>query len=63
MKLNKTIDILAIIVMGLIFSRLFTVLFTTKPILGLTLSKETTCFISFIFLYLSEPHKYILLEP
>jgi hypothetical protein len=59
MKLNKTIDILAIIVMGLIFSRLFTVLFTTKPILGVNLIKRDYVLYLFYFLiFIRAPQVY-----
>lgn len=52
MKLNKIIDIIAVIVMGFIFSRLFTVLFNTKPILGVNLIKIDLVFYLFYFLIL-----------
>ncbi len=59
MKLNKVIDILAIIVMGFIFSRLFTVLFTTKPILGVNLIKRDYVLYLFYFLiFIRAPYVY-----
>lgn len=59
MKLNKIIDILAVIVMGFIFSRLFTVLMTTKPILGVNLIKRDYVLYLFYFLiFIRAPQVY-----
>jgi hypothetical protein len=59
MKLNRIIDIIAIIAMGFIFSRLFTVLVNTKPILGFNLIKRDYVFYLFYFLiFIRAPRVY-----
>ncbi len=59
MKLNKVIDIIAIIVMGFIFSRLFNVLVNTKPILGVNLIKrEYVFYLFYIIIFFRAPRVY-----
>lgn len=59
MKLNKVIDILAIIVMGYIFSTVFSYLFTTKHIIGVNLIKRDLVFYLFYFLiFIRAPRVY-----
>lgn len=59
MRLNKIIDIIAIIVMGFIFSRLFNVLVNTKYILGVNLIKQDYVFYLFyIIIFFRAPRVY-----
>ena len=59
MRLNKIIDIIAIIAMGFIFSRLFNVLVNTKPILGVNLIKrDYVLYLFYFFIFIRAPHVY-----
>ena len=59
MKLNKIIDIITIIVMAYIFSRLFSALLTTKPILGVNLIKrELVFYLFYLLIFIRAPRVY-----
>ena len=59
MKLSKLIDILAIMVMGFLFSGLFAYFFTTKSFLGFNLlRRDLIFFLFYLLIFIRSPQVY-----